>query len=253
MERLEVFTIKNRQCLTEVLQIEKQVGNFRKKVFKLKIRKSRTFIVEYLANQVVNKNFVNAYNHLGGLTGAATAEVISNCVGIFGSDFQYLEVGIYQACNLSLVANSNPNVSCFGVDNFSEQFEENLRFKETTEEVVKDRINRFCPNNCAYKKEDFRDFFSKPMPFDKKIGVYFFDGPHSLQDQMDGVEMALPYLADQSLIFIDDLASENVQESYVQLMNKYTQLTPIAFLTAPGNIKQHFNQGQIVLEFNRCG
>lgn len=199
----------------------------------------------------VDEEFRHFHHELGGLAGAGTAEVISQCVYQMTDDYAYLEVGIYQACNFVLVACSNKSVDCYGVDNFSQEFEENKAFKESTEEVVKSRIEKFCPD-AKYFKSDFREFLKSPMPFDKKVGVYFFDGPHELQDQIDGVEMALPHLADEAVIFIDDLRSPNVQQSYSILVDRHPkELIPIAFLDAGNGDKQIFSQGQIVLEYRR--
>lgn len=215
------------------------------------INSIRRYLAEFLMTKTIDENFRQSHRELGGLAGAGTAEVISKCVYQMTDDYAYLEVGIYQACNFVIVANSNKSVDCYGVDNFSQEFEENKLFTESTEEVVKSRIEKYCPE-AKYFKSDFREFLSKPMPFDKQVGVYFFDGPHELQDQIDGVEMAIPHLADEAIIFVDDLNSPNVQESYSILLDRHPkELIPIGFLIDEYNSKETFSQGQVIFEYRR--
>lgn len=209
------------------------------------IRNCRRFLSEYVSsNTVLSERFLSLHSIMNGLTGPATAEAISHCVKLMDKNLCYLEVGIYQGCNLSLVAHHNPEIECVGVDNFSQAFKENELTQLTTEECVQNKVDFFRLKNTTIIKDDFRSFLSKPG--DKKVGVYFFDGPHEFQDQVDGIELALSHLADEAIVFIDDLRSENVQKSYSFLVEKHPELTPICFFT-----NQQYGQGQVVLEYKR--
>lgn len=210
------------------------------------LRSCRRFLVEYTSLGATSERVLMAHSMMNGLTGPATAEAIMNCVGLMDKNkYCYLEIGIYQGCNLSLVASSNPEVECFGVDNFSQKFQEDELTTLTTEQCCQNKIDFFRLNKTKVIKDDFRNFLSSKR-LDKQVGVYFFDGPHEFEDQVDGIEMALPYLADEAIVFIDDLRSENVQKSYSFLVEKYKELTPICFTTLP-----QYDQGQVVLEFKR--
>lgn len=218
----------------------------------------RKLISNYI-DSFANERMIDAYfqqkqTELEGLSGAGTAQIIGKCVSFMDPDKVYLEVGIYQAANLVLVASKNKNKLCYGVDNFSQEFQENKNYAElTTEQVVQKRIKDFeIESNCKYFKADFREFLKDRTDVEgKKVEVYFFDGPHELQDQVDGVEMALPLLADNAFIFVDDWASENVQEAARILTERHKELTLRKIFKGSSNIRQIFNQGQCVFEYNR--
>lgn len=197
----------------------------------------------------IDKEFSRNINKLQGLSGAGTAQCIANVAKLLRVN-QYLEIGIYQASNLVQIATKNKDVVCCGVDNFSENFEENKNYSNpTTEEVVSKRLFDLKLKNCVIIKDDFRNFLKTTNI--KNVELYFFDGPHRLQDQIDGIEMALPILADRAIIFIDDHASENVQESTRILLEKYKELELIRVLVGSSNVRTIFNQGQVVLKYNR--
>ena len=213
------------------------------------------YIHSFDNEKFIKNYFINKNDELQGLTGAATSQIISKCVSLMDRSNVYLEVGIYQATNLVLVASENKNKLCFGVDNFSQEFIEDANYPSmTTEEVVNKRIKEFnVEKNCLIFKMDFRKFLnSSNILLKNKVEVYFFDGPHTLQDQLDGVEMAFPFLADEALIFVDDWASENVVEASKILLEKHKQnLKIVKILNSQYNVRKFFNQGQIVFKYTR--
>lgn len=202
----------------------------------------------------IKKEFVDEAVKLKGLSGAGTAQLISEICRKIDARF-YLEVGIYQATNLIQVAKYNPRTECIGIDNFSQEFNENLFYPGlTTEEVVHSRIKDYKLSNCHVVKDDFRNYFKVNSYYSSaaptNIEVYFFDGPHELQDQIDGVEKALGFLAHEAFIFVDDWASENVQEASKILLER-RDLRLIKVLEGKSHHRKNFNQGQVVYKFER--
>lgn len=198
----------------------------------------------------ISKSFIKEAQKLKGLAGAGTAQAISETCKRFKAR-TYLEVGIFQATNFMQIAKHNPDVKCYGVDNFSESFEENKLYPDlTTEQLVIKRIADAELKNCVLIKQDFREFLNA-RSLECPIDVYLYDGPHTYQDQVDGVEMALPLLNDKAFVFVDDFASENVQESTEYLKRKHKELTLIKILVGRSNERENFNQGQVVFKFER--
>lgn len=189
-----------------------------------------------------------------GLTGAGTAEAISKAVSLLPGN--YLEVGIYQGANFSVVASENPDKTCIGVDNFSQEFQENKRYQMSTEEVVQSRLKELnCEKNALVQKYDFREFLrTDPLYMEGDISVYFYDGPHEMIDQIDGIDMALPYLKDEAIIFVDDFFSPNTAIGSMILLDHYrNNLKFLRVLRNRENSRSGFNQGQIVMKFSRSG
>lgn len=159
----------------------------------------------------------------------------------------YLEVGCYQAWNFSLVCHF-ARCRCLAVDNFSQDFEENSRYDLPTAALVERNIQTIGRGNGKLIQGDFRETLGS-LDIDP-IKLYFYDGPHEEDDQVDGIELALPHLADEALIFVDDWASPNVKTSTKKLLDKNKELSIVRVFDGPRN-RLWFNQGQIVFKFER--
>jgi hypothetical protein len=81
-----------------------------------------------------------------------------------------------------------------GVDNFSEFLGPRDRFLERYE-ATRGPAHRFFDM-------DYRDYFENVH--DGPIGVYLYDGDHSYENQMRGLEAAEPYFAEDCVLVVDD-------------------------------------------------
>lgn len=204
-------------------------------------------IISFDNESVIEDEFVRAIIDEKGLSGAGTLYLILEACKKIKEGECYLEVGIYQASNFANVA-KRTSVPCYGVDNFSQAFNENDMYPGmTTEEVVHSKLEEV--DNVTVIKSDFREFLKDPKELKEKVRVYFFDGPHELLDQVHGVEMVLPHLTDEAIIFIDDYHSQNVQDSIAYCADKYDELTDVGPKLGAG--RHRFNQGLGILLFRR--
>ena len=109
----------------------------------------------------------------------------------------YVEVGCYKGASLVGAAAGNPEPRIYACDNFS-QF-------DGAAEALGTVLAQFTrPGQVEFHDLDFREFMALAPWHPAKIGAYFYDGGHSFADQYDGIRYALPHLADDSLIIIDD-------------------------------------------------
>lgn len=201
-------------------------------------------------NYTIPKNIQEYIKEHKGLTGAGTIDIIRNCARLIDPDKCYLEVGIYQGTNIAGVAQYT-SCDCYGVDNFSEVFAEDKLFEKTTEELVQDKIDKFELKNLKYFKQDYKQFLlNRKDIHGKKVEIYFYDGPHQFQDQIDGIMLAKDLLADQALIFIDDCAAPNVQKSVEILVNDYG-FKFVKLLTYYSDGRDFFGQSQCVLLYDK--
>src|SRR5271156_891854 len=109
----------------------------------------------------------------------------------------YVEVGCYKGASLVGAATSNPHARIFACDNFSQ-------FDGAADALRRTLDAHTAPGQVAFFDRDFRAFLAA-APWDPApIGAYFYDGGHSFADQYDGIALAIPHLADDALIIIDD-------------------------------------------------
>jgi predicted O-methyltransferase YrrM len=124
----------------------------------------------------------------------------------------YVEVGIYQGCSILSAALYNTELDCTGVDNFS-QFDPNGDNLNTLRENIKKFESKKERGTIGVFEIDFRKFLRSFKDDGKIIDIYFYDGPHEYQDQMDGLNLALPLLNDKCIIIIDDVNLERTQRA----------------------------------------
>lgn len=122
----------------------------------------------------------------------------------------YLEVGVFQGLSLLTVAHSCPDVRCYGIDNFA-FFDPDGKNLET----VRARAARLDVDNIEIINEDYELAFEDlgPRVGGRTIGVYFVDGPHDYRSQLMCLELALPYLHEDSIIVVDDSNYRHVRQA----------------------------------------
>jgi hypothetical protein len=106
----------------------------------------------------------------------------------------YLEVGSWMGSTLCSVIAGN-RVWAVAIDNWSEF--------GGPRQVFFENVARFRSAEARVRviETDFRKVdFGGLGPF----RIYLFDGPHGEQDQMDGIAMALPALAREFILIVDD-------------------------------------------------
>jgi hypothetical protein len=107
---------------------------------------------------------------------------------------RYLEVGIFRGATLCAAIAGN-RVKAVGIDNWTE---------------YGGKANEFYVNLAAVKGPEAsvtiieQDFRTVSYGHIGRFNIYFYDGPHKLEDQYDGVRMALPALDDRAILLVDD-------------------------------------------------
>lgn len=125
-------------------------------------------------------------------------------------DACYLEVGVFQGLTLLSVAAANPRLPCFGIDNFAFFDPEGKN-----QGLVIERRAKLKADNASIINLDYEDALESLATHisDRKVAVYFVDGPHDYRSQLICLELALPYLRDDAVIIIDDCNYNDVRQA----------------------------------------
>jgi predicted O-methyltransferase YrrM len=184
---------------------------------------------------------------LGEIPGMATENKLKllNCaVAALADDEVYVEVGCYRGASIVGAATGNPHGRIFACDNFS-QFDgaaEALR-RTLDAHTAKDQVT-FCDM-------DFRDFMHAAPWKPARIGAYFYDGGHSFADQYDGVALALPHLADDALVIVDDTNKREARSANNLIVRAIPGFEPILNLRTPRNHAPTWWNGVQVFRYRR--
>lgn len=214
-------------------------------------------ITDFLLNfkeEDTEPSFKDYLTQVKKMSGAGILTILNKCVSFIDEDKCYLEVGVHRGCTL-IGASLNNKAMCYGVDNFSgHNHKIDCAPFETIEEGLKDAINRLAKDNVKYFVKDYKDFFKDRVDIEgKKVEVYFYDGDHGKENTYNGVKLALPLLADEAVILLDDSANNdkgNVEWAKNKLLEEYSE---ISFLKEWIPSKMHGDMwcGLIALKFKR--
>jgi hypothetical protein len=122
----------------------------------------------------------------------------------------YLEVGVFQGLTLLSVAAANPQLPCYGIDNFAFFDPHGKNFGLVTE-----RRARLAANNASVINLDYEEALENlPLHIgDRTDAVYFVDGPHDYRSQLMCLLLALPHLSERAVIVVDDCNYRHVRQA----------------------------------------
>jgi predicted O-methyltransferase YrrM len=149
---------------------------------------------------------------LAGFSGTKLLGTLQGLVELFSTQGNtcYLEIGVFQGLTLCLSSLACPNFTCYGIDNFAffDPGKKNMS-------IVQERIQKLQLNNTHLINQDYEEALENLRTYieEKKIGVYFIDGPHDYRSQLMCLQLALPYLHEQAVIIVDDSNYRHVRQA----------------------------------------
>lgn len=148
---------------------------------------------------------------LTGFSGHRMVRLLQNVSKVRLNDSTcYVEVGVFQGLTLLSVAKEVNNALVYGIDNFA-FFDRNGKNLS----IVNERTKKLQLSNVNIINEDYEDALENLATHigNKKVGVYFVDGPHDYRSQLMCLELIKPFLADDAIIIIDDCNYRHVRQA----------------------------------------
>jgi len=151
-----------------------------------------------------DSRFADLLKRVNGMTTQNILALFNLAVRYLEKDEVYLEVGTYQGAMICGAMLDAPNLALnpkgIAIDNFSEFDQGNNQ-----EQFLANTKTEGLEKNIYLINHDFRHYFNSNMfEYPAKIGVYVYDGAHDYTSQYEGLDLAIPYLAKNALIVVDD-------------------------------------------------
>lgn len=124
----------------------------------------------------------------------AIGATINKAVAQMSDSDVFVNVGVWNGFTFLAGIVNNSQKKCIGVDNFS-QF-------NNPKEAFLERFNRYKSPNHYFYEMDYIEYFNKHHK--DPIGLYLYDGEHSYENQLKGLQVAEPFFSQNCLILIDD-------------------------------------------------
>ena len=144
---------------------------------------------------------------VGGTTSSKISKLLNFAVSQMDMNECYVETGVFMGCTLISAHYANDRV-CIGIDSYGDNMAEATTANAG---VIRDQavwnIQRLAHESKLIQK-DFRDVSKEEIPH--PIAVSFIDAKHTYKDVWENLEWLEPMLADDALIFFDDINYEGV-------------------------------------------
>ena len=183
-------------------------------------------------------DFLNKIKKINGMSTLTNALLINKLCESIGKK-NYVNIGCWEGFSLiSGMINTSCNV--YGVDNFSQFNGPSKKFYQN--------FNKFKKKNHFFFEMDYKDFFSNHWKKEnKKIDLYFYDGNHSYNDQLESLEIAKPYFQKGSIIIVDDTNIDDVKNATKKfLINNQNEFEILMDINTSSNGHFTFWNGLII-------
>jgi hypothetical protein len=149
-----------------------------------------------------------------GIPNLATENVLALlnlAASLLGPDESYVEVGSYYGASLigAMRGNSGDFVA---IDAFTFRPTEvrGERLPAASRAGLEENLRRFGVEGATILEGDVFEVLEGGALDGRRVGVYYYDGPHGYEDQLRGLRAVEPWLSDEALIVIDDEDWEDV-------------------------------------------
>jgi hypothetical protein len=148
----------------------------------------------------------------------AIAAMINRGVSELPDGEAFVNVGVWHGFTLLSAMIDNPEKVCIGVDNFTEFGGPRAAFTE--------RFHHCKTESHFFYDMGYREYFTR---FHKSpIGFYIYDGGHSYDDQIVGLQLAEPFFSENCIVLVDDTnwdaPRKATEEFMLRSSNKYAVL-----------------------------
>lgn len=152
----------------------------------------------------------------------------------------YVEVGSWAGATASAAKHKNKHLTAYAIDDLSKQTENG---KDEHISRLKDNARHFGFKLIA---EDYKEVLPRLIAVGLEIDVYLYDGPHTAQDQYDGLALAQPMLNKDATILVDDANWDYVRDATDKFCKEFDWEVVFEKLTKKNGSPDYWNGIQIL-------
>lgn len=157
-------------------------------------------------------------DQVAGYTGPNELAVLHHAVELLPDDEAYLEVGTFKGRSLVAAAQRNEGKTCYAMENF---LEFGMAGEEARAELMHNLQVYAGKADIHLLEGDAFELMATKGAIDKPIGVYFYDGEHTLLSHYLALAVVEPLLADEALVLIDDASWPVVQRAHRLFLRRH--------------------------------
>jgi predicted O-methyltransferase YrrM len=151
------------------------------------------------------RRFSRIVEEVPGLTCENNLALLNLAASMLEPEESYVEVGTFRGTSLIAAMVGNEDVQFVGIDDFS--------MEGGSRPQLEENIRRFGLEPPTIVEGDAFEAIPSGVLSGRRVGVYYYDNGHSYEQQLDGLRMIEPYLADRALLIVDDTDWEQVEKA----------------------------------------
>ncbi|MBB2891365.1 class I SAM-dependent methyltransferase [Flexivirga oryzae] len=183
-----------------------------------------------------------------GFTGTNELAVLNAAAAALPDDEAYLEVGTFKGRSLVAAVQGNERTRFYAIENF-------LEFGMTGQDAraeLQDNLERLAGDADVHLLEgDAFTLMAQPGVIDRPIGVYFYDGDHTLLAHYLALAVVEPLLADEALVLVDDASWKVVQRAHRLFLRRHPGWKVVRTWDVTGADDLRWANGMHALVFRR--
>ena len=140
--------------------------------------------------------------------------LLNLAASLLGPGESYVEVGTYYGASLIGAMRGNDG-DFVAIDRFKFGPLEvkGVQLPAASRAGLEENLRSFGAAGATILEGDAFEVIEGGQLGDRRVGVYYFDGPHAYESQIRGLRAVEPWLADEALLVVDDLDWEDVGRS----------------------------------------
>lgn len=187
-------------------------------------------------------------DEVAGYTGANELAVLNLAAAALPEDEAYLEVGTFKGRSLVAAVQDNGSKTFYAMENF---LEFGMAGQEARAEL-ENNLQRFGGTaDIRLLEGDAFTLMAEDGTLDRPVGVYFYDGEHTLLSHYLALAVVEPLLADEALVLIDDATWPVVQRAHKLFLKRHPGWTISATWDAQHADDPRWANGLHALVFRR--
>jgi protein O-GlcNAc transferase len=148
------------------------------------------------------RRFTRILDEVPGLARENNLALLNLAASMLGPEECYVEVGTYRGTSLIGAMVGNDECEYVAIDDFS--------MGKGTRRELERNLKHFALEQPTILEGDAFELVPGGALGERRVGVYYYDDGHEYDEQLDGLRMIEPWLADRALLIVDDTDWEQV-------------------------------------------
>lgn len=185
-----------------------------------------------------------------GMTTASTVAVLNLAAHHLPPEEAYLEVGSFRGRSLCGAVRGVEGRTFVAIENFVEF---GMMGADARDALTANLARHAADKDLTLLEGDAFRLMTDRTAFRKPVGVYFYDGEHTVLAHYLALAVAEPLLADEALVLVDDATWPLVQKAHRRYLSRHQGWSVVRRFDAATQDDPHWANGLHLLRYRRPG